>query len=99
MLFWADNSFANTTATDTAKASDWTDVVKWVNWLLLFVTSWLWLMTGLVMKFLEPGWTTWSVFGLNDILKNIWVMISNIVYFIFAFLLIAIAFMNIIWKW
>jgi hypothetical protein len=22
MLFWADNSFANTTATDTAKASD-----------------------------------------------------------------------------
>lgn len=99
MLFWADNSFAENTATDAAKASDWTDVVKWVNWLLLFVTSWLWLMTGLVMKFLEPGWTTWSVFGLNDILKNIWVMISNIVYFIFAFLLIAIAFMNIIWKW
>lgn len=99
MLFWADNSFAAGEGTDAAKASDWTDVVKWVNWLLLFVTSWLWLMTGLVMKFLEPGWTTWSVFGLNDILKNIWVMISNIVYFIFAFLLIAIAFMNIIWKW
>lgn len=94
LLFSADNAFAA-----DATPADWSDVVKWVNWMMSVVTSGLGLMTGLVMKFLEPGWTSGTVFWLNDILKNIWVMISNIVYFVFAFLLISIAFMNIIWHW
>ncbi|MDD5212986.1 MAG: hypothetical protein PHG82_00955 [Candidatus Gracilibacteria bacterium] len=91
LLFSADNAFAA-----DATPADGSDVVKWVNGMMSVVTSGLGLMTGLVMKFLEPGWTSGTVFGLNDILKNIWVMISNIVYFVFAFLLISIAFMNII---
>lgn len=94
LLFSVDNAFA----ADPTPA-DWSDVVKWVNWMMSVVTSGLGLMTGLVMKFLEPGWTSGTVFWLNDMLKNIWVMISNIVYFVFAFLLISIAFMNIIGHW
>lgn len=105
-LLYIDNVFAvvwdsttNWTTWQQTTEQDSTKIILWLNWFLNIVWAWLGLITGLVMKFLQPGWTSGSVLWLNDILKNIWVMISNIVYFVFAFLLIAIAFMNIIWKW
>lgn len=58
----------------------------------------LWMLTFLVWLFLNPWWTSWSFIGLVDPLKTMWIMVSNIVYFIFAFIFIWIAFMNIIWK-
>jgi hypothetical protein len=44
---------------------------------------------------LTPDWTFGQVFGLRSVLHDLWVLISNVVYIIFAFLLIAMAFMNI----
>ena len=56
------------------------------------------LVTSFVTIFLYPGWVNGTMFGLEDYLKIIWIFVSNVVYFIFAFILIAIAFMNIIGK-
>lgn len=44
---------------------------------------------------LSPDWTFGEIFGLRPIIHNLWVLVSNVVYVIFAFLLIAMAFMNI----
>lgn len=44
---------------------------------------------------LSPDWTFGEIFGLRPIIHSMWVLVSNVVYVIFAFLLIAMAFMNI----
>ena len=46
-----------------------------------------WLMT--------PDWTFGEIFGLRPILHELWVTVANFVYIVFAFLLVAMAFMNI----
>lgn len=44
---------------------------------------------------LSPDWTFGDVFNMRDTLHQLWVLISNLVYVVFAFLLIVIAFRNI----
>lgn len=77
--------------------------VKWfvtfLNWVMWWLAALIWVMTYFVSLFLEPGWINWTIFWLYDNFKQIWILISNVVYFIFAFILIWIAFMNIIGKW
>lgn len=68
------------------------------NGILSGVTLLLWMLTYLVSLFLNPAWINGSFFGLGEHFREIWILISNVVYFIFAFLLIWIAFMNIIGK-
>lgn len=46
--------------------------------------------------FIDPSWYTWGVFWLSSVFKNIWVLVSNVVYMIFWWMIIWIAFMNII---
>ena len=75
------------------------DVIRALNWVSTFITVFLSLLTYLTTVFLSPEWINGSVFWLNSYFKTIWIMISNFVYLIFAFILIWIAFMNIIWKW
>ncbi len=70
-----------------------------VQWIASFVTVFLSLLTYLSVMFLSPEWINGNLFGLNVYFKQIWILVSNLVYFIFAFILIWIAFMNIIWKW
>ena len=41
-------------------------------------------------------WINGSIFGLDKYFKDVWILVSNVVYFVFAFVLIWIAFMNII---
>ena len=57
------------------------------------------MITSFITIFLYPGWVNGSLFGLQDYFKDIWILISNVVYFIFAGVLIVLAFMNIVWKW
>ncbi len=84
--------------------SPWTskDAQKWLNiwnWIVAWISAVLWVLTYMVTMLLDPGFTSWTMFWINDKLHQIWILVSNVVYFIFAFLLIWIAFMNIIWKW
>ncbi len=52
---------------------------------LLMLAGWL----------LTPDWAFGEIFGLRPVLHDMWILVSNIVYVIFAFLLVAMAFMNI----
>jgi hypothetical protein len=68
----------------------------------LIITIWTLIMsliTILLWRLLSPDWINGTIFGMEGIMKELWILMSNIVYLIFAFLLIVIAFMNIIWKW
>ena len=56
------------------------------------------LITPLIMLagwLLSPDWTFGEIFGLRPILHQLWVLISNVVYVIFGFMLVFIAFANI----
>lgn len=87
-------------AVETPPTTDWWE--KWVkilDWFLMWWATLVWVFTYFITLFLEPGWINWTLFWLNTHFKDIWILMSNIVYFIFAFILIWIAFMNIIGKW
>lgn len=70
-----------------------------VEFFIKIIIVFLSLITFLAALFLSPEWYNWSIFWLNWYFKDIWIIVSNFVYFVFAFILIWIAFMNIIWKW
>jgi hypothetical protein len=69
-----------------------------VQLLLKLVSVWLAVITFLATMFLSPDWINGSIFWLTAEFKKVWILVSNLVYVVFAFLLIWIAFMNIIWK-
>ncbi len=77
----------------------WDTVITGLNWLFKIVAWILGLLTQMVWVFLTPEWVNGWVIGIWETIKQLWILVSNVVYFIFAFLLIGIAFMNIIWKW
>ena len=91
-LMW-DVTFAADWESDMAK-----NAVEFFNGLLKWVSVLLGLMTYLSTMFLSPEWINGSLFWMNTKFKEVWIMVSNMVYFVFAFILIWIAFMNIIWK-
>lgn len=79
------------------EAFDWLlDVIDGIVTLWAIIMTLAWMLIGWL---LSPDWVNWTLFGMQDIMKELWILVSNVVYFIFAFLLIAIAFMNIIWRW
>ena len=100
-VFFIFSIWDYTFAGNTTEAKDnWmSSLIEWLNWFLSIFSTLLWLLTSLVALLLNPGWINGSIFGLDVYLKDIWILISNIVYFIFAFVLIIIAFMNIVWQW
>ncbi len=56
------------------------------------------LITPLIMLagwLLSPDWTFGDIFNLRPILHSLWVLVSNVVYVIFGFMLVFIAFANI----
>jgi hypothetical protein len=92
-ILW-DTTFAwDATQTSWAEAA-----LTVVEWLLKGISAILAILTYLVTLFLDPSWINGSFFGLTEKFRTIWIMVSNVVYFIFAVLLVWIAFMNIIWK-
>ena len=52
---------------------------------LVILTGWL----------LSPSWTMGDIINLRPVLKQMWILVSNIVYTVFAFALLGIAFINI----
>ena len=98
---FSSSAFADgiNTATAAAKDTTWAQKgIDFVNWLLQMVWVLLALATYLASMFLSPEWINGSLFWMSDKFKEIWILVSNVVYFVFAFVLIWIAFMNIIWK-
>lgn len=94
-LFSTDNTFAEW----TEQSQTQTDPAVWfLVGLIKIITVFLSISTVLISSLMAPEWTSWSVLWLNQPLKELWYLISNIVYFIFAIIFIYIAIMNILWK-
>lgn len=105
IIFWIFILFALSTETTfaaTDKSIFWITVEaisEWVKALLevcFFIAG---AFSALVWWLMTVDWTTWTIFWLDSVFRELWIMISNIVYLAFAFILVIIAFMNIIWKW
>jgi hypothetical protein len=47
---------------------------------------------------MSPDWTSGDAFGLRDVMHDIWIIVSNIIYFVYAILLIMIALATIFGK-
>ena len=89
----------SSSSTGTGNGTDlWKIVIDVINGGIKIAAALLWLLTAFVSLFLYPGWVNGTIFGLQEYLKEMWILISNVVYFVFAFILVAIAFMNIIGK-
>ena len=97
-LLW-DVSFANEAPSEADSIQKGINsVLEVLNIALSVISVMLALLTYLATLFLDPSWLNGSVFGLSDKFKEIWILVSNIVYFAFAFILIWIALVNIVWK-
>ncbi len=98
----SESLFANAQSTWLSEEDKWAIIEK-VNLLITWAAALMGMVTSFITMFLYPGWTNGTLFWLQDYLKEIWILVSNIVYFIFAFILVTIAFMNIIgkgdWNW
>ena len=73
-------------------------IVAVLNGIITAIAAVLSMVTSFISIFLYPGWVNGTMFNLQDYLKEIWILVSNVIYFVFAGILIAIAFMNIIGK-
>jgi len=73
-----------------------------INNILAFLSTILWLLSTLIGAMIHPNWTDGSILGLSGddggILKKMWILVSNIVYFLFALIFVWIAFLTI-YKW
>ena len=67
-----------------------------LNILMKIVSALMSIMTAFVSLFMQPTWVNGSIIDLDLYLKEIWRLVANTVYVIFAFLLIVVAFANII---
>lgn len=83
---------------DTKKTPIDTTVESLVSLMNVGIGTLTFLITPLIMLagwLLSPDWTFGEVFGLRPIFHSLWVLISNIVYVIFGFMLVFVAFANI----
>lgn len=97
----SDFSFAENTNVSDTNPDNKNFWISLLNGVLKNLAALLGLLTFLVGLFLAPEWTSGSIVWLGWsgwALKQMWIMMSNVVYFIFAMIFIWIAFMNIIGK-
>lgn len=95
----SDFSFAENTNVSDTNPDNKNFWISLLNGILKNLAALLGLLTFLVGLFLAPEWTSGSIVWLGWsgwALKQMWIMMSNVVYFIFAMIFIWIAFMNII---
>lgn len=83
----ADNTTGNKTK----------EFIEAIDSVLKFITTIFWIIWGLVSWLLTPDWVNGSIFWMDQVLKKIWILASNIVYMVFAWIFVWIAFANIIW--
>lgn len=89
---------ATTPAAPVKKDTVDTTVDALVTFMNLGIGALTFLITPLIMLagwLLSPDWTFGDIFNLRPILHSLWRLISNVVYVIFGFMLVFVAFANI----
>lgn len=56
----------------------------------------IWLFSIVAGFLISPEFITWEVFWMDVVMRDIWVLVSNVVYLAFWFIIVFVAFMNII---
>ncbi len=98
--FAVELSFSETFAEDV-KTSESETLKKWIDifnaalWVLTVIVSPAVIFAGWLMS---PDWTSGDIFWLREPMHKIWVIVSNIVYFVYAILLIIIAVATVLGK-
>lgn len=94
-----------TASTTSTKESQSETVSKWLNEAALAVNAILWVVTVIISPviifagwLMSPDWTSGDLFGLREPMHKMWIIVSNIIYFIYAILLIMIALATIFGK-
>lgn len=86
-------------APDVAMAAEWWTMSKMWSAFLTFTPLLIILFSVIIVSWLlEPVWYSWAIFWIQDSLRDIWILSMNVVYIVFAILLIWLAFMNIVWR-
>jgi hypothetical protein len=67
------------------------NLVAWLNIILGVITVIVSPAVMLAGWLMSPDWTSGDLFGLRDVMHSLWVTVSNILYFVYAVLLIIIA--------
>lgn len=89
-------TFANQTNSPESEAlKKWIDIFNAVLWVLTIIVSPAVIFAGWL---LSPDWTSGDIFWLREPMHKIWVVVSNIVYFVYAILLIIIAVATVLGK-
>lgn len=86
----AETPTAATPAADET-AKKWNSIIDYLNMalgVLTFIVSPAIILASWLMS---PDWTSGDLFGLRTVMHDLWITISNILYFIYAVLLIVIA--------
>lgn len=94
----AGNAQTPTTTTADPKVTSDSTIDAIISFLNLGIGVLTFLITPLIMLagwLLSPDWTFGEIFGLRPILHQLWILISNVVYVIFGFMLVFVAFANI----
>lgn len=95
-LVMGDVAWAETPEEKAAREkNEGTGTVKAINAAINLMYALLTPLLALAGWLLTPDWAFGEIFGMRVVLHDLWILISNIVYVIFAFLLVAMAFMNI----
>lgn len=97
--FWVDFAFAASNKENSDLAWNVAYLVEMLQHLIAMSASIIGWLTAIISVLLDPSWTNWTLFQISKYLKEIWIFVSNVVYLIFAWLLIIISFANIIGKW
>ncbi|MDP5038816.1 MAG: hypothetical protein NWP80_00020, partial [Candidatus Gracilibacteria bacterium] len=86
-------------AQDTSSGEDITKgTIEIFNLIFMLISGFIGIISLFMGFLLSPEWANGNFMGLEPVLKQIWIFISNIVYFIFAILIVFIAVMNILGK-
>lgn len=91
MCFWVDTS-NSPQFTENELTKNIIEIFDLIFWLMALV---LWPMVILAGWLLSPDWTMGDFFGLRGYFKEIWILVSNIVYIVFALMLLYMAIMQI----
>jgi hypothetical protein len=100
----AANSFVGPPASAAWWSTAWwttaakNEVTTWTNQFIALINTFLGVLTIIVTPaiilaswLMSPDWTSGDLFGLREIMYSVWITVSNIMYFIYAILLIIIA--------
>lgn len=91
LLTGGDMAHADTITESTTGRMAADTIIQTINLLINLLTI---IVTPAVIMagwLLSPDWTSGDLFGLRPIMHQLWIMISNITYFVYAILLIFIA--------